>query len=343
MMGEHVNIFDIASEAGVSIATVSRVMSGRGNVKPETRDKVMAVVQKYNFKPNMMATGLSKRKSHTIGMVMPLVENPYYTRLYMAAQKEARRFDYQIMLHQFERGSILDQSFADLLIGKRHDGLIISGDISTEMNTQSVTSCISQVREYMPIVLINPNFETENCVVLRNGIGDGMRMAVQHMARLGHRRIALLGGDGNTNVINSREYAYMDELSRLGLEDWYPLTVGQTHDEGETCALRLMAQLGRRQPPSAVIAFNDMVALGALKQLKKLGIRIPDDMALVSCDNLFFAPYTDPPLTSIDLQIEDLGRLAVHVLAKGDAQGTNSFEQMFEPTLVVRESCGSRK
>lgn len=341
-MNEHVNIFDIAKEAGVSIATVSRVISGSASVRPATREKVLSIVQKYNFKPNMLATGLSKRKSHTLGMVLPLIDNPFYTKLCIAAQQEAQRMDYSVMLYQMERGALLTQGFMDALIGKRLDGLVFSGDVTNELSLPSAIECIAQIKQYMPVVLINAqNIET-NSPCLCSDLQGSMQMALRHLTRLGHTRIAALGGNHNAQVPRTRESAYLDEMRRMGFEEWiYPATEGDTAADGELCVAKLLASLGGRQPPTALVTFNDLVAMGALKQLKKQGYQLPRDMAVVSCDNQFFAPYTDPPLTTVDLRIEDTGRQAISLLTHAKDKPLDAFTQVFEPTLIVRESCGS--
>ncbi len=336
-MSDRKTIFDIAEEAGVSIATVSRVMAGSEKVRPTTRDKVMDIIQKHNFKPSMIASGLSKRKSHTIGMVMPLIENPYYAKLCVAAQQEAQRSDISMQLYQMARGTMFTQAFVDLLIGKRMDGLILSGDIASESNNESVMDLMRQVKPYMPLVMIMPLWAHDECVCLTSDLSGGFRMAIRHLIRLGHERIAMVGGTGPTENPGTREYAYVDELTGRGLPV-YPFTTGETPADGELCVLKLLSGLEGQERPTALVCFNDLVAMGALRQLKRMGIEVPEGMAVVGCDNLFFAGYTEPGLTTVDFGIEETARLAVRVLMDGDAV---VFRKVFEPTLVVRDSCGA--
>lgn len=338
-MSERVTIFDIAKEAGVSIATVSRVMAGSDKVRPQTRDRVMDIVQKHNFKPSMIASGLSKRKSHTIGMVMPMIANPYYAKLCVAAQQEAQRADYSVLLYQISRGTMFTQGFVDLLIGKRMDGLILSGDISSLTSDQTVMDLVRQVKQYMPLVMIMPLWRHDECVCLASDLAGGVRMALRHLIQLGHERIAMLGGTGPTENPDTREYAYADELMGRGLPV-YPFTTGDTAADGELCVLKLLSGLEGQPRPTAMVCFNDLVAMGALRQLRQMGVSVPSEMAVVGCDNVFFAGYTEPALTTVDLGIEETARLAVRVLLSGDG-GSGVFRKVFEPTLVVRDSCGA--
>jgi DNA-binding LacI/PurR family transcriptional regulator len=341
-MNGRVNIFDIAKEAGVSIATVSRVISGSANVRADTRDKVMRVVNKYHFKPNMIATGLNKRQSRTLGLVLPMADNPFYSKLYIAALQEAQGLGYSIMPYYLARGTMLDQSFVDVLIGKRLDGVVFSGDIATDSSFQSLVLCIRQVQRYMPVMAINPDGGEPRCLTLRSDLAGAIRLALGHLARLGHERIALIGGNGAVRNEHTREYAYQEEMNRLGLgQHIYPYSMGETPSDGEACVARLFSMLGERQRPTALACFNDWMALGAIKQLKRQGLTLPGDIAIAGCDNLFFAPYTDPPLTTVDLRIEDTARIAVQLLVQAQTEPLEPFAQVFEPTLVVRESCGA--
>ena len=338
-MNGHINIFDIAKEAGVSIATVSRVISGGGAVRAETRERVMAVVEKYNFKPSMVATGLSRKKTHTLGIILPLIENPFYSKMCAALQLEAQRFNYSTLLFQIARGTALRQDFLDQLIARRLDGVIFSGDVTDDSSDQATLDSMLMLRRQMPLVAINLREPRADLPCLITDLAACSALAVRHLEKLGHGRIALLGGAGSAQYPNTREQGYLDEMRRLGVEP-YPMTAGESPAEGEACVTRLYALLGGRARPTALVAFNDLVALGALRQLGRMGIRVPEDVAVVGCDNQFFAAYTQPPLTTMDLHIEDTGRLAMNLLISAQNADLDGFAQHFQPTLIVRESCG---
>ena len=337
-MAERVTIFDIAKEAGVSIATVSRVMAGASNVRPATREKVIDVANKYNFRPSMLASNLSRKVSRTLGILVPLEDNPYYTELSLAAQREAQAAGYSAILYQLPTGGLLNDSFMDLLIARRLDGLLVCGDILSELNEHSFEASLQQLRQHMAVVMITSDRPYEHCVCLCNGLDIATRMSMNHLFQLGHERIAMLGGTGPATNPRTREYTYFSEMTTRGLEP-YPYTSGNSLQEGELCVLKLWGSLGERQPPTAMICFNDLIALGALKQCKKLGLRVPEEMALIGCDNQFFADYADPPLTTVDLRIQETARLAVRTLIGPDE--LPAFHQVMQPNLVIRESCGA--
>ena len=341
-VNEHITIFDIAREAGVSIATVSRVISGSTSVRSETRERVMAVVTKYNFRPSMVATGLSRKKTHTMGIIIPLIGNPFYSMMCLALQSEAERLNYSTLLFQIPRGTFLTQDFVDQLIARRLDGVIFSGDVTDDSSSESAVEIMRKLRRQMPLVAINLREVSPDLPCLVTDLAACSSLAIRHLTKLGHKRIALLGGVGAAQLTNTREQGYLDEMEHLGLEP-YPMTAGEDALGGEAGVTSLFAQLGGRERPTALVAFNDLVALGALRQLKRMGLRIPEDIALVGCDNQFFAPYTDPPLTTLDLHIEETSRLAMNLLVSAQTANLDAFAQHFEPTLIVRESCGFMK
>jgi len=338
-MSEHTTIFDIAREAGVSIATVSRVISGSASVRAETRERVLAVVAKYNFRPSMVATGLSRKKTHTMGIILPLIQNPFYSMMCVALQLEAERLNYSTLLFQVPRGAILSQDFLDQLIARRLDGVIFSGDVTDDSSSESALESMRRLRRQMPLVAINLREVCPDLPCLVTHLSACSALAIRHLTKLGHSRIALLGGVGAAVLTNTREQGYLDEMERLGLAP-YPMTAGEDPLGGEAGVTSLFAQLDSRERPTALVAFNDLVALGALRQLKRMGLRVPEDIALVGCDNQFFAPYTDPPLTTLDLHIEETSRLAMNLLVSAQTANLDAFAQHFEPTLIVRESCG---
>ncbi|MDO4546528.1 MAG: LacI family DNA-binding transcriptional regulator, partial [Clostridia bacterium] len=167
-MSDNVTIVDIAKEAGVSIATVSRVLSGAGSVRQSTREKVEAVVERYGYTPNMIAASLNKRKSRALGIVLPFLDNPYYSRLCIAAQNTAQANGYSALLYQMKKGSPIPSEFIDMLIGKRLDGVLFSGDVMDATSKLEATNQVLQLRRHMPVVIINPIMMDVECAKLMN-------------------------------------------------------------------------------------------------------------------------------------------------------------------------------
>ena len=336
-----INIYAIAREAGVSTATVSRVVSHQPGVKPETRQKVLAVVEKYNYRPNQIATGLLKQNLHTLCLVLPSVRNPFYAAMCTAAQRSAEERDYSVQLMTFRRQDAWTQETIDEIIGRRADGVILSGDV-TPLEPGVAARMVAQLQRYMPVVVVNPVDENVQCPCLAANLAGSARYAVRHLHTLGHTRIALVGGDPTILFDNSREHAFPLIMEELGLDARaYPFLRGETTADGESIVMRLFSSYEKDARPTALIAFNDLLALGALKQLKRMGYAVPRDVALIGCDTQFFTPYLDPPLTTTDLHIESIVESAVQMLVQAGGQRLQPFYQLYDSTLIVRESCGA--
>jgi LacI family transcriptional regulator len=343
MKSGRITIFDIAKEAGVSIATVSRVLSESVGVKAETKQKVIDIIKKYNFSPSMIARGLHQRKSNTLGIVLPEITNPFYAELFNSADTEAQRFGYSMLLHRIEQDERVDPSFIDRLIEKRLDGVLLAGGI-VECPTPEVINILARLQRYMPMMIFAPPINGLDCIYLYVDLYGSACQSVRHLHALGHRRIALLGGDDSNISSNEREKGFFDETLKLSINSnsAYRHETGYTPASGEVGVLKLLSSIPRKEWPTALIAINDLVALGALRQLNRMGMTVPGDFALIGCDDQFFAQYTIPPLTTVDLHTAELGRTAVKYLLDAREENAIHFTQMRESSLIVRESCGGQ-
>lgn len=338
-----ITIYGIAKEAGVSTATVTRVMAGHASVRPATREKVQQVIDRHGYTPSAIARDLETGKSRTIGIILPDIANPYFAQLFAAADNETRKNGYSAWLYELPSYESVESELVDELIRRRLEGAFFVGGI-WEVERQGLTDALRRLGQYMPIVALCPPQANLNCICLYNDLISSVRHAVQHLHVLGHRRIAFIGGSTQVGGSGARGRGFLNELHALNLPDdpAYHHEGGFDAESGERSVLRLLSGLPKNRWPTALIAFNDLVALGAMKQLKQLGLKLPEDMAVIGCDNQFFCPYTDPPLTSIDLHAEDHARSAIRELLSANENHTPPFNLMRDATLVIRESCGAK-
>ncbi|MDD3336083.1 MAG: LacI family DNA-binding transcriptional regulator [Eubacteriales bacterium] len=339
-MAQHVNIYTIAKEAGVSTATVSRVVSNHPSVRPETRRKVLEIVEKNGYHPNQIAAGLLKKKTHTIGVVFPSLENPFYGAICSTAQQYAQQMNYFVQLLPSMRRGGYDSTLVELLLGKRLDGVVLSGDVMPR-EPENARRMLRQLQKYMPVVVLNPPDDQLECAGLVLDLWGGMQSSVQHLYTLGHRRIAMLGGSVGANEASSRESAYLQSMRELALRP-FPLVQADGCAEGENALLQLLSNCDAEQRPTAIVAFNDLVALGAMRQLSRLGLKVPDDMAVIGCDNQFFGPFLTPSLTTCDLHVNDAIQYAVRLLIQSEGELIPSMRRKYESVLMIRESCGAQ-
>jgi DNA-binding LacI/PurR family transcriptional regulator len=329
-------IYEIAEEAGVSIATVSRVLRGEGRVSEKTRRKVEDVIARRNYKPSSIARGMTSKTTHSLGIVLPKLLNPNYAMIFTGASDGARKNGFSMNLFPWRSLSGQRDNPALLLAERRLDGVIICVEyLPTEENEQLKQS-LAELRQYMPIVLIGcvpPAFEYPT---ISYNMAEIARSTVKYLVGLGHERIALIGGMEEDQDEYRRDVGY-----RQGLEDAqlpyvssYRVYCGGTAEEGEKALDQMLSGLLPAYWPTAVIALNDLVAMGCQAAARRRGLRMPEDLSVIGCDNLFCAPYLIPSLTSIDTHQQQLGREAVELLLSGETCRKDAKWEMVE-----RASC----
>lgn len=342
MRAENLTILDIAKEAGVSSATVSRVLSKHANVRPATIQKVRAVVDKYSYQPNSIARGLLQKQSHTLGVILPDVKHPYYASIFSAAQREAAGIGSAVQLYKLAYNAVITDDFVSQLIERRLDGALFCGGFVEPENPRDLPDVLSGLQRYMPIATICPPLAGLNCVSIYPDLQGGMRKIVGHLARLGHRRIAFIGATRETRSVGEREKGFCAEAERLGVETILHYENIHNPAMGEISAQKLLSGRPSGEWPTAVAVVNDLMALGVLKGLKRMGLSVPGDIAVAGCDNQFFSEYTDPPLTTLDLNAEELGKMAMRQLLQAREADAVTFAQARDTILIIRESCGSQ-
>lgn len=334
-------IYDIADEAGVSIATVSRVMAGNPGVSPKTRARVAAVIDAHQYRPSLNARTLEQGRSRVLGIILPNMANPYFTAIYNGAAAEALVNGYLLIPQNLTAEERIGNDVVERLIAQQLDGVLFIGGPSPVAHSQ-LASELTLLQKYMPVVALSPPVEGFTCTYLYNDLSSAMRQVIRHLQALGHQRIAFLGGSDEISNSGIRGKVFLEEMRAHGLspETRYHHEAGYTPEAGELTMLKMLSGLKQHAWPTALIAINDLVALGALHQLRRMRLRVPDDMAIVGCDNQFFSAFTDPPLTTIDLQATEHARTAIQVLLSELKTPATPFTQIREATLIVRESCG---
>jgi DNA-binding LacI/PurR family transcriptional regulator len=339
-----ITIFDIAREAEVSIATVSRALGEAPNPRSKKQRKVIEIAKKYNFRPSIVAGGLNRGKTKLLGVILPEIAHPFYCEIFSVAEAEARAAGCSIVFHRRADSAEGYQAFLDTLIRQRLDGLLLAGGLVENARGPSKLQFLDHLRHYMPVVLLGQAVEGFACACVTVDLAEGARISVRHLHALGHRRIMLLGGEPIYRSSGARETGYLDEMARLGL----PVEKEPRHEggympiDGEAGVLKLLQRLPKALWPTAILAVNDLVALGAIHQLARMGLRVPEDMAVVGCDNQFFGAYLTPPLTTLDLGTVESARLAMRYLLDPPELGGEPMVHWKQPQLIVRESCGAK-
>lgn len=332
------NLEDIARLSGVSRSTVSRVINNSPNVRDETRERVLAVIRKHNFTPNLAARALVTQRTQVIGMYVPyfvtdLFSDPYFPVLIQALTSRANEQNYDVLL--WLRGPDASPSHLHqrVLDNRISDGLCIS---SVPESDPLIEELLERERTFVLIGRPWQQADITNYVDTENY--QGAQQAIEHLARLGRRRIAHIAG--RLDVISGcdRLRGYRDALRRLDLPFEDALVV--EGDFSDTSGYIAMRQLLPARPDAVFVA-SDRMALGALRALKEAGICVPDDLAIVGFDDMPFATLADPQLTTVRQSVTRLGQLAAEGII-GIIEGTITppYQVVLPTQLVIRESCG---
>lgn len=339
-MKQRSTIKDVAKRAKVSLSTVSLVINNKGYVSQSTREKVERVIRELGYHPTRSARDLALRKSGNIGFILTndhfTQSEPFYTKIFLGAEFEAQKHVYYILLTTVEKDFDYSNSIPRFLQEKNVDGVLIAGQVSTDL-----IDYISSMN--IPIVLIDYDVENhKHSTVLMNNY-RGTQLAVEHLLNLGHKEIGFIGGDLEHPSIYQRYLGYIDTLNIAGItihESWVSADEPDTKKQNGYNAAGAFLNTGKSLP-TALIAANDAMAIGCLQYFDEAGIRVPDDISLVGFDNIESSYHVKPPLTTIDVNKFEMGETAVRTLTEKITNGNGHVNHIRIPvTLIVRESTG---
>lgn len=326
--------------SGASRSTVSRVINGQPGVSNETRQRVLQVIEQTGYQPNAAARSLAARRSQVVGLVIPtavqfLFTDPYFPRLIQGISQACNQHDYTLSLYLFQTADEEQTIYPRVLRTGAVDGVILS---STQVNDPLIPQL---VENQVPFVVIGRplNAPTANYVDVENVAGG--HTATTHLIRLGYKRVATITGPMNAIAGLERLEGYQQAVQDRGRTiDPALIANGDFTEAGGYTAMR---QLLTSQP-DAVFAASDMMAMGALRAIREVGLTVPGDIALVGYDDMVPTPVVEPPLTTVRQPIRRMGTQAVEMLIDILHNGLTPPRRLVLPTeLVIRASCGAIK
>jgi DNA-binding LacI/PurR family transcriptional regulator len=318
------SIRDVARRANVSPATVSRAFAELGLVRHETLQRVLAVAEELHYRPSRAARSLKTGKTGNIGVVVPDLGNPFFPAILKGAQARAREADHAVFLADSEENPRLEMELVRAM-ARQVDGVVICSSRLSEAQLQ-------QLRKDTTLILLNRRVRGVSAVLL-DSVG-GMRQAIEHLVALGHERIGFLGGPAQSWSNRERRRGLRAEARRRSL-DVIELGPFAPHFEAGQHAADLVVAA----EVTAVVAFNDLMALGVLSRLADRGIGVPNEISVVGFDNILMAGMATPQLTTVELPLEQSGRVAIELLLEQLAQpGTGTHEQGLPAQLIIRAS-----
>ncbi|XJZ26615.1 LacI family DNA-binding transcriptional regulator [Bacillota bacterium Lsc_1132] len=329
-------IIDIASLAGVSKSTVSRVISGNGYTSQDTRQKVLKAIEELQYKPNGVARAMVSQRTNNIGVIIyrqhhPIASHPFYGKILDAILMKSESLGYSVFVTTDKEMSMKS---ADFMLEKRVDGLILISRLS-----QEVIGYIDTFK--VPYLSVNGTTEKDDVIQIVNHDHKGGRLVAEHLYQLGHRKILVIAGPQEHRSHKLRFAGFCEGIGQLGgkvikKDIYYSPT--STFEDGYKILSSNWNEFFERKP-TAIFATNDMLALGAMQILLEKGLCIPQDVAVVGFDNIDYSKMAYPPLTTVHVEKERMGEDAVILLDKLiKKENIQTHFAEYEPKLVIRKS-----
>jgi LacI family transcriptional regulator len=319
---------EVAEKAGVSIKTVSRVVNNQQEISETTRQQVRAVIDELGYRPNLIARGLVTQRTHTIGLVVNDITNPFFPEVARGVLDTARAKDFNIFLCNSDDDPEEEKQTLQTLSDQNVDGIIIFPCLQENIRAFAEL--------HRPFVVINNQLEHPHVSAVITNNYEGAKLAVEHLIERGHTEIAMLSGKPAVN--SKRMRGFEDGMQNRGLTPitHYILSGPPTFDRGYESARQLLTQYPHI---TAIFAYNDLLATGAIQACKHLGRRVPEDCAIVGFDDIHMASLVDPPLTTVRINKYQLGQTAMERMVAMLETPQESFSSIeLDVELIVRES-----
>ncbi len=326
-------ISEVAQKAGVSITTVSHVINKTRFVSEETRERVEMAIEEMGYRPNALARSLRSGESYTIGLILPDSANPFFAEVGRSIEIAAFEAGYSVILSNTENDVDKECIYIDVLIKKQIDGMIFVG------TGEDIDAYKGLLDLNIPVVAMDRDYPNLKMDVVISDNLQGGELATQHLIALGHRRIGCIAGPSKVNLSAQRVTGYIQSLKQAGLAvDRNLIVSGDFHPgSGQAAAKKLLAL---PDPPTAIFACNDLMAIGVLRAGMELGRRIPQDLAVVGYDDIELASYTTPPLTTIQQPKKEMGITAFnYLLSRIQTRQSPPQRASLPVSLVERGSC----
>ena len=332
-----ITIKDVARESGVNISTVSRALNNGYGVNPETRDLVVAVAQRLNYRPNRVARGLVTGRSHSLALVVSDIRNPFFAEVARGAADAARVEHCDLVLCNSDLDPLRQMEYVQSLLEKRVDGILMNSVAALNQEDQKkLAEC------GVPIVLLNRSVASRAFSTVSADNEAGGVLAAQHLLKLGHSEIAHITGPRQHGNLSDRTRGFVETLT-AGRRPVSPVVLhGAFNFEG---GRDLTAKALEQHPEiTAIFAANDVMAFGAVRAILDRGMRIPEDVSLIGFDNIEFSSIIHPPLTTIHQPKYELGQAAVEILLRLARNKTRRTPEsrVLGVELIERQSCRRR-
>lgn len=336
-----ITLKDVAAKLNLSVTTVSLVLNGKATHLPKTtRDRVKRVAEEMNYRPNQLAVGLITKKTKTLGLLIPDIQNDFFAALAKGVEEEARHNGWTIILCNTADDHEREMDYIDLLASKRVDGILYCMSINTDI--QRFQKIHAHLTSYnLPYMMLDRFYQTDGVQTALLDHFQGGYLATKHLLSLGHRAIACVTGPKHSEDSKDRLNGYRKALAEHGLSyDPSFIIEGDYHIES---GIKAIDQL-EEKAFTAVFAFNDLMAFGVCHALMERQLHIPEDISVIGYDDIFFSKMFEVPLTTISQPVVPLGRAATKELIDHfEEDRPLESVKVYPPTLIVRRSTAKHK
>lgn len=319
---------DVAEKAGVTVTTVSRVINNRGYIAEKTRKKVYQVMDELNYRPNAVARSLSKKKSKIIGVILPTVNHPFFSKLLLYIEEYAYQHDYKIMLCNSKLDSAKEKDYINMLRAQQVDGIFLAShtlDIASEMKVD------------LPILTFDRKIESLPYISADNY--QGGKIAAEHLIEKGCSNLAYIGGSLELDLLSNQRYQALKELvskrAELKLRDFQCELNSFDRQEYQKLAAEIFSEY---REVDGIFASSDLIAAVVIKEAQKNGFKIPEDLKVIGYDDLEIAKLYSPEITTIRQPVEEIARNVMELLLDSIAGKKIAAENILDVELIRRES-----
>jgi len=323
----------VAKSAMVSVATVSRVINDTGYVSPELSSRVRSAMVSLNYQPSALARGLRKQQTQNIGILIPQVDHPFFSRLAFAIEKTLFSHSYHCFLCSAEEDSSKENAYIEMLLRQRVDGVILAPTGQSEEGLEHL------LRKKVPLVLVDRNLSIGNVNRVLSNNYQGAVEVTRYLLALGHRKFCVIGTPAYSEAMTQRLSGVRDALHNFGIDNPIKpiITSGLQQFEMGLVNARKMLQASPR--PTAIIALTDVIAFGVLHAAAELGLSVPEELSVTGFDDIPLASYSIPSLTTVAQPIYRMGETAAQALLEQiqDSQASPATT-VLDTTLITRKS-----
>lgn len=322
-----VTIYDVAKKANVSIATVSKVINNTGNMRDETRKKVHDVIKEMDYMPNLMASALTGKGTQTIGLLIPDISNPFFSAMARFIEDSAHEQGMSVIMCSIDGSREKEQKYIELLQRKQIDGLIVASLFHNKDLLKGL------IKNGIPVVMLAYDDSTFDVSIVSVDDFKGGYEAASHLFSKGHRKIVVIAE--HTHSSDLRLYGYKVALEGRGIafDDSLVFKTSASIENGKLFFEKVYKDI----QPTAIFAFNDLLAIGAIKGATEKRIQIPEELAIIGFDNTILATTTVPGLTTIAQPFEEMAQKTVEILIEEIHEQKRTKKRiLFDPELIIR-------